>query len=171
MAFMTNEQIIRDKLKNVHKFENLSHCDLVISVCLALVSIHIHIRYRSVINHIARTGIPSDWQPFKTYRSFWPNVHILGSTCAYMSHAARYPATWSLKFKICKCLGPRLLLFTSVPCFPPYVSHARSQWWRVPFNDATLASSVHIIPNFACTIKVRVTIICSDLVFGIWTWI
>ena len=33
------------KLKNVHKFENLGHINLVTTVCLDLISVHIYVKY------------------------------------------------------------------------------------------------------------------------------
>ena len=33
------------QLKNAHILENIGHSDLVISVCLALVSMHIYVKY------------------------------------------------------------------------------------------------------------------------------
>ena len=44
--------------KNVHKFENLGHSNLVISGCLDQVSMHICVKYEgSVINQICREAI------------------------------------------------------------------------------------------------------------------
>ena len=62
----------------------------------------------------------------------------------YVSHAARYLQPGVQKFKIHRCSGPRLLLVTSAPCFPPYASRARSLWWHVPFDDVTyIISTCH----------------------------
>ena len=45
------------KLKNVHKFEDMGHSDLVISLYLAQVSKHNCVKYEgSMINHIGRRG-------------------------------------------------------------------------------------------------------------------
>ena len=45
-------------LKKDHKFENLGHSDLVISVRLDPASMHICVKYEgSVINYIGRKGI------------------------------------------------------------------------------------------------------------------
>ena len=42
-------------MKNVHKFENLGQSDLLLSVCLDLVSMYICVKYDgSVINYICR---------------------------------------------------------------------------------------------------------------------
>ena len=71
-----------------------------------------------------------------------------------MSHAARYPTTRSLKFKICKCSGSRLLLLRVYPV-SRHTSPALEAGDDVYHLMMQLASSVHIIPDFAHTIKVR----------------
>ena len=58
-------------MRNVRNFENVAHSDLVISVCLDLVSMHIYVIYEgSMINHIDRRINYSEkekWLPFKKY--------------------------------------------------------------------------------------------------------
>ena len=46
-----------DKLRNVHKFENIGHSDLIPFVYLGLVQMHISINYKTFMNnHKGRRG-------------------------------------------------------------------------------------------------------------------
>ena len=76
---------------NIHKFENIDCSDLVISVCLDLISIHIHVRYEgSKIKHIysgeAIILKKKDGCQLKKigHTDIIFNVHVLGYICLYM---------------------------------------------------------------------------------------
>lgn len=62
------------KLKNVYKFENLGHSDLVVSACLGLVSIHICVKYGGRMNNRTnRRGNCREtekWLPFEKCISY-----------------------------------------------------------------------------------------------------
>ena len=79
---------MRGKVKYVHECKNTDHSDLVISVFLDQVSVHICARYEcSKINHTSIRGNYSKkekWWQFTTYRSYWPNISCTytGGVCA-----------------------------------------------------------------------------------------
>ena len=88
-----NLEITCSKLKNVHKLENLGHSDLLISVCLDLVSIHIYVRCEgSMINHVSRRGNHSEKENWLAFNNLGQgdltfHVHILGP---YVQICAKY---------------------------------------------------------------------------------
>ena len=43
-------------MKNVHKLQSVGHSDLIIYVCLALVSLYIYVNYEDFVINICRTG-------------------------------------------------------------------------------------------------------------------
>ena len=51
--------------------------------------------------------------------------------------------------------------------FPTMVFHTWGCWWCVLFDDVALMSSACIITGFMHTIKAGVTVVCSDLGFGL----
>ena len=65
-------------MKNVHKINNVCYQDLVISVCLALVSMHTCLKCEGhMINHLGRRGNnkkEEKWLRFEKYRSYWLNI-------------------------------------------------------------------------------------------------
>ena len=69
------------KLKNIDKFENIGHSDPVISVSLALVSMHICVKYEgSLINHIggwSNCWKNGKWLPLKNVGSIDLTVYTL----------------------------------------------------------------------------------------------
>ena len=71
------------EIENVHKFERLGHSDLVISVCIDPVSMHICVRYEgSMIKQRQERQLQWDrkWLPFKNVIF---HVHILGAYAKY----------------------------------------------------------------------------------------
>ena len=76
------------KLKNVHTFVNVGHSDLLISACLALLSMYICVQGEaSMINHIGRRGKymkKEKWLPLKKIQVVLTKYSMCISTGAYV---------------------------------------------------------------------------------------
>ena len=70
-----------------------------------------------------------------------------------MSRAARCPIAWGSKFSNFVVWPSCACGLWVCPVSPPLVSHTQGLWWHMTFDDVILASSVYIIPSFACGIK------------------
>ena len=74
----------KDKLKNVHKLENVGHSDLVLFMWLGPLQMQLCIKYEgSMTNHFGRRGRyrkKEKWLPFKNVCciDFIFHVHVLG---------------------------------------------------------------------------------------------